>query len=525
MLRSVKSRLLAGFAIVIALSLFLSASAFALLLRQQQAEAAQQRIGVLVGPLTDGARNMELRGWTPQMMRPLLADIARDYGIRILLTDRASGVVVDTDPRQSLLGDTLSLAEARQLPDDPRIQSFRSQRLTAHGDDLYFFTAGVQQRGVMDAPTAAPHALVIVVPAADVTAAWSRLLRPLSLAGIGTGVVAVIFASLFASRITNPIAQVTRASQAMARGDLSQRIDVDGDDEVGRLAQAFNDMSDQVSRSNRAMRDLLANVSHELRTPLTSIQGFSQALVDGLPGSPQETGAVINEEADRIRLLVDDLLYLSQIESGALRLDLDEVGIDALIEGSVRRFRFQAEEAQIALRTALDGDAVRGDGRRLEQVLANLIDNAVRFAPPGSEVLISSRRVAGGVLVEVHNGGAPIPADRVERVFDRFYQVDDARSAGRHRGLGLSIVQELVQAHGGTASVVSSAEAGTTFSAYLPSGGPSVEAPRVEDARDAALRDGGRRAASPLPPPPASSGGTPGTPTTLQPLPPGEEPA
>ena len=90
----------------------------------------------------------------------------------------------------------------------------------------------------------------------------------------------------------------------------------------GRLAQAFNHMSDQVSRTNRAMRDLLANVSHELRTPLTSIQGFSQALVDGLPGDPQEAGAVINDEADRIRLLVDDLLYLSEIESGALRLDV-----------------------------------------------------------------------------------------------------------------------------------------------------------------------------------------------------------
>ncbi|RLT39162.1 MAG: sensor histidine kinase [Chloroflexi bacterium] len=483
MLRSFKSRLLAGLAIVIALSLFLSAFAFTLMLRQQQAEAEQQRIGVLVGPLTDGARNMELRGWTLPMMRPVLSDIARDYGIRILLTDGASGVVLDTDTRQSLLGDRLSLAEAVQLPDDPRILSFRSQRLMAHGDDLYFFTIGAQQRGVLAAPTVSAHNLVIAVPAANVTSAWWRLLRPLSLAGLGAGVVAVIFASLFASRITNPIAQVTRASQAMARGDLSQRIDVDGDDEVGWLAQAFNDMSDQVSRSHRAMRDLLANVSHELRTPLTSIQGFSQALMDGLPGDPKETGAVINEEADRIRLLVDDLLYLSQIESGALHLDLDGVDVDALIDGSVRRFRFQAEESQVSLRTALAGDTVRVDGRRIEQVLANLIDNAIRFAPEGSDVLLSSKRVAGGVFIEVHNGGEPIPADRVEHVFDRFYQVDTTRSAGRHRGLGLSIVQELVQAHGGTATVESTAEAGTTFSVFLPTSGPSVEAPPSEAMR------------------------------------------
>ncbi len=483
MLRSFKSRLLAGLAIVIVLSLFLSASAFVLLLRQEQTDAAQQRIGVLVGPLAEGARNMELRGWTPETMREVLREIGRDYGIRILLVDRSQKVVLDTDPRQSLLGDQIALEQAQPFQGNPRIQAFRTQRFIGHGEDLYFFTAGQQSRGVMDAPTGVSHSLVVVVPAADVTAAWWRLMRPLGLAGLGAGVVAVIFASLFASRITNSLAQVTRASQAIARGDLSQRIDVDGDDEVGRLAQAFNDMSDQVSRSNRAMRDLLANVSHELRTPLTSIQGFSQALMDGLPGDPKEVGSVINEEADRIRLLVDDLLYLSEIESGALRLELDRVDIDALVEGSVLRFRFPAEEAQVALRTALAGDTIRADGRRLEQVLANLIDNAIRFAPAGTEVLLTSKRVARGVLVEVHNGGEPIPPEQVERVFDRFYQVDTARTRGRHRGLGLSIVQELVLAHGGTVSIESSAEAGTTVSVYLPTAGPGTETPRGEATR------------------------------------------
>lgn len=480
MLSSFKSRLLAGLAIVIALTLFLSGSAFVLLLRQQQTESAQQRIGLLVGPLTEGTRNMELRGVPLETMREVLREIGLDFGIRILLVDRTQKVVLDTDPRQTLVGDTLDLARAQPFDSNPRMQAFRMQRVNAHGDDLYIFTAAEQRRGVMDAPPGLTSSLVVAVPAADVTEAWWRLLPPLGLAGLGAGVVAVLFATLFASRITNKIVQLTRASQAMAKGDLSQRIDVDGDDEVGRLAQAFNDMSDQVSRSNRAMRDLLANVSHELRTPLTSIQGFSQALVDGLPGDPKEVGAVINEEADRIRLLVDDLLYLSEIESGALRLDLDRVDVDQLIEGSVLRFRFQAEEAQVTLRTELAGEVIRADGRRLEQVLANLVDNAIRFAPAGSAVLLTSRRVARGVLVEVHNGGDPIPPEQVARVFDRFYQVDTARTRGRHRGLGLSIVEELVLAHGGTVSIESTTEAGTTVSIFLPTSGPSASTPRGE---------------------------------------------
>src|SRR5690606_26352640 len=119
------------------------------------------------------------------------------------------------------------------------------------------------------------YQLVLAVPAEDITSAWARLLPRLALAGGGAAVAAVIFATLFASRITNPLAQMTRASQAMARGDLNQRIDADGRDEVGRLAQAFNLMSERVSRSDQSMRELLANVSHELKTPLTSIQGFS----------------------------------------------------------------------------------------------------------------------------------------------------------------------------------------------------------------------------------------------------------
>ena len=479
MLRSFKSRLLAGLAVVIALTLFLSASAFVLLLRQQEELAAQQRIGIFVGPLTEMSRDMEFLGWGPTMMRPRLSEASRDLGVRLLVLDATSRVVIDTGPGSSLLGDELPIDRSRPATGDARIQAFRTQRFTARGADLYFFTAADRGQNSMETvPSGTTYRLVIAVPSGDVTTAWWRLMRPLALAGVGAGVVAVIFATLFASRITNPIVQVTRASQAMARGDLSQRIDVDGEDEVGRLAQAFNDMSDRVSRSNRAMHDLLANVSHELRTPLTSIQGFSQALVDGLPGDPKEVGGVINEEADRIRLLVDDLLYLSEIESGALRLELDRVDIDQLIEGSVLRFRFPAEEANVVLNTELAGDSIRADGRRIEQVLANLIDNAIRFAPAESAISVLSRRVAGGVLIEVHNGGQPIPPDQVERVFDRFYQVDGSRPTGRHRGLGLSIVQELVQAHGGTISMTSSAEAGTTASVFLPTTGPGAGAPR-----------------------------------------------
>lgn len=473
MLASFRARLFAGFALVIALALFLSASGFALLLRQEQNQAAEQRIGLLVGPISEATRNLQQAGWPAEVIRAQLAEVADHYQFRVLMVDQRHRVVMDTAAGQSLLGETLDvLGGPAAGPQGDQMDSFRSYRDIRDGRDLYLFTQAEVTGIAAAAQPRMTTRLVIAVPAADVNQSWARLLPRLGLAGLGAGVVAVIFSLVLASRITTPIAQMTRASQAMARGDLEQRIDVDGADEVGRLASAFNQMSAQISRSNQAMRGLLADVSHELKTPLTSIHGFSQALVEGV-GDPREAGELIHEEAERMRVLVDDLIYLGEIESGAVRMEIEEVAIDDLVEAAVPRFRRQAEEADVGLRVqATAGVKIRADGRRVEQVLANLVDNAIRFAQPGTAVSITAKAVSGGVLVDVHNEGEPLPEDVRARVFDRFYQADTART-GRHRGLGLSIVQELAQAHGGTVAVESTAEAGTTFSVFLPAGGPT----------------------------------------------------
>jgi two-component system sensor histidine kinase BaeS len=259
----------------------------------------------------------------------------------------------------------------------------------------------------------------------------------------------------------------------MAEGDYSQRIEVGrgDDDEVAHLGRAFNQMAQQVDRSTRAMRQLLANVSHELKTPLTSIQGYSQAMVDGVLELDELPSAaeIVHQEAERMRSLVDDLLYLSQLEAGQSPLNLERIDLDAAVTATANRFRYQAESAGVEIGLELDGGAVLGDERRIEQVLANLLDNAIRFAPVDSRVTLQTAHEDSVILFAVHNAGEPVPPEDLPNIFDRFYQVDEARTRrSGHSGLGLSIVRELVQAHGGEVSVESSAGAGTIFTVQLP---------------------------------------------------------
>ena len=464
MLRSFRARLLAGFALVIVITLFLAASSAVLLLRDEQARAAEQEISGWVESVTQNVLRWEAEGRPRSQIREALA---REVPVRVVMLDQYQRVILDSEDNK-LYGEILDTSEADQ--DRSVMAAVRMERTHMDGEDMYVFSSStpadslLRQTGIE---------VKVIAPTSDVSQAWRQLLPRLGLAGLAAGALAVLFAVLLSSRIVNPLRAMTRASEAMARGELDQRIEVSGDDEVGVLAGAFNEMSAQVARSNRATRDLLADVSHELKTPLTAIRGFSQALLDGVADDPKEAAAVITEEAERIQLLLDDLLYLSEIESGTLALTLEELNVDDLIEATVQRFRYQASEANVEVVTALDGAPVRADGRRLEQVFANLIDNAIRFTE--ERVLVRSYVVGDAVAVEVHNGGPPIPSDDLANVFDRFYQADPARS-GRHRGLGLSIVRELMQAHGGDVAVQSSDDTGTVFTVRLPVNGPP---PRV----------------------------------------------
>lgn len=275
--------------------------------------------------------------------------------------------------------------------------------------------------------------------------------------------------------IANPLAHVMAAADAVAEGDLSVRVPESGPGEMRRLGSAFNRMISELERADRQRRNLTADVAHELRTPVHILQGNLEGLLDGVyQASPEQINLML-DETRRLRRLVEDLHTLSLVEAGQLPLEHAPVDIGELLADAATGFSAQAQAGGLALKADADESQspliVTGDAGRLDQVLGNLITNALRHTPPGGAIYLQADRTAGGVRIRVNDTGEGIPAEDLPFIFDRFWRGDRARSRSRAEpgaGLGLAIARQLIQAHGGQISAASQPGQVTTFTIELP---------------------------------------------------------
>jgi len=295
--------------------------------------------------------------------------------------------------------------------------------------------------------------------------------------GIGGILLATFLSFLFSRSLSRPLIRMNRAAQALARGDFSRRVTVKSGDEIGVLANSLNALSDQLQekifvleRLDQIRKDFVAGVSHEMRTPLTIIQGYAEVLQDNVAESEEDRRECVDgivEEAGRLKRLVHDLLDLRRIESGQESIELYPFDATPVLQRSVDKMKSLAERKGINLSLEVSErlPGILANQDRLEQVMINLIENAIRYTPLGGKVYVEAIPVNGFARINVTDSGPGIPEPEQDLIWEKFYKVDKsrARSEGGGTGLGLAIVKRLVEKMGGSVGLESVPGRGVTF--------------------------------------------------------------
>ncbi|WP_432278696.1 HAMP domain-containing sensor histidine kinase [Nocardia carnea] len=283
-------------------------------------------------------------------------------------------------------------------------------------------------------------------------------------------VIALVSSQFLAHGITMPLREMTAAAQRMARGDYTTRVRATSRDEVGQLAAAFNRMAADLAAADQQRRDLIANVSHELRTPITALNAVLENLVDGVSEPDPKTLETALAQTERLGRLVSELLDISSLEAGAIRLERDEFAIAPLFAEVVAEVEVMTAALGRGIRfraVAAGAATVYADRARLHQVLLNLLDNAARHGPAGGEVRLRAHPVDGDLVIDVEDDGPGIPPAQRDHIFDRFTR--GGRTDGGGTGLGLAIARWVIELHRGSIAV---ADPGSRIRVILPATAP-----------------------------------------------------
>jgi two-component system OmpR family sensor kinase len=392
--------------------------------------------------------------------------LSTELDTRIRILDPAGTVLVDSRPEK----------QETSLQSDPLVVQALAGQFASRVDD-----AGGDQAAAMHLalPVQIENGLVVVVylsqPLRDLTAVLhdlrGRWLLSTAIALLLSGVVGL----LLSQAIARPVRRLTNAAGAVAQGNLDAQVPVSSRDELGQLSRTFNEMTARLRAARRMQIDMVANVSHELRTPLTSIKGLVETLRHGAVDDTEVRDdflETVEQETDRLIRLLNDLMLLSRVDSEALTLKREVLDLAQLIQSTVEQLAPQAEARNVMLQfeTKPDTPPAWADPDRIEQVLLNLLDNAIKYSRPGGKVTISLGSETDQVVrLEVKDGGIGIPPQDLARIGERFYRTDKARSRTEGgSGLGLAIARSLVEAHGGRLWLESEEGQGTTVGFTLP---------------------------------------------------------
>src|SRR5688572_3534426 len=284
-------------------------------------------------------------------------------------------------------------------------------------------------------------------------------------------IIALLLGVFLSRTLTRPIRELTRATQAVSEGDLSQQVPIRSNDELGELAKAFNKMSTELSRSVNTRRQMTADIAHELRTPLSLILGHAEAVHDGVLPPTRENFEINREEAARPEHLVDDLRILSLADAGELTINLQTIEPRRLLQEVASLYQYQTQKKNISLELDIASplSTIEVDPGRMTQVLTNILDNAMQHTPEGGRIIMAARQQQDRIELSILDSGPGLQTDEINHIFDRFYRTDPSRQReDGGSGLGLAIARSIVQAHGGQLSAQSEAGQGLKIMIRLP---------------------------------------------------------
>ncbi len=369
-------------------------------------------------------------------------------GFDIELYDEKGSLVIDTDQAVESLSPLVRKRIAGIL--EPRSDSGASDYIP------YSLFLGGREIGQVKLSFLNPHKEKVFVRRSD---------RFLILSIMALGGFAVLMSILFSKRLTDPIKGLTKAAVALGEGDLKRRVETSGGDEIGKLSGAFNRMAQALETHESLRRKLTANVAHELRTPIGAMRGELEAMIDGYIPAEKENLQSLYAEIGRLRKLLDGIEELSRAEASSLSLERQLFELAPFLGNIIDRLAATSEEKRVSLEVSCDeGLSVRADPDRLSQIVINLVSNAIKACGSGGRVVVAADRQGNNVRISVTDNGSGIKEEDLPFIFERFYKV-----SGNGLGLGLTIVKELVEAHGGKVSVSSEYGKGSHFIVLIPS--------------------------------------------------------
>jgi len=429
------------------------------------------------GILLQVLREHDAGGGSVDRLHHMLYGIATAAGVRITLID-STGIVLF----ESSLPESLWVHMENHLA-RPEVQSALTLGIGSNsrpsgtlGVDMLYVARAVDASFLRRSPLGALRFIRAGMVSVDVQRQISEIRWMLILAGLGAVVLILVASRLLSARISRPIVEIAGILNAIKAGDLQRKLPVRTDDEIGRLAETINEMTDklrddiaQLQRLERFRSEFLGNVSHELRTPIFSLKGFLETLIDGAVDDPSVNRQFLEKayhHANRLDALLKDLIEISRIESGDMRMSFRYFDVMEFLEQVRGDFADEAIRKRQTIRVAVSGGEIKafGDKDRLRQALESLVENAIKYSPEGGHIELRGLDGESSVRIEVVDDGPGIGAEHIPRIFERFYRVskDRSREVGG-TGLGLSIAKHIVEAHGSRLQVESALGRGSRF--------------------------------------------------------------